>query len=409
MEKGYLSKFFKKVGFKQLSAVEISGKGSNQHEFNGSKELAAIFGYPLVKVKYPAKFLLVLEDNQSIASDGFVTWSDVRANHPTRTEYHLYYSDKEVIRSADIGDTVFIALQANDNVLVIITQPNSEAENQLKSLFGVSSKVPMKFQVRDYENNDRQQSEFLTRLILEIIGVEFEDPDANAIEEIIRPFVKLAKFPPTKEFSARARLTLPEVRAQDDPDSALDAWLLHEDKMFRALEQNLISERLKLGFVSEDGLADVESFLGFSGTIRQRRFSRMGLSLEHHLAAAFDAFGLSYSRTSETENRTKPDFLFPGQNEYWDSRFPLKNLVMMGSKSTCKDRWRQVLSEAKRIKRKHLFTLEPSISENQTNEMKANNLQLILPKSIHSSYTADQQSWLMNLSEFIKFVQKTQA
>lgn len=134
----------------------------------------------------------------------------------------------------------------------------------------------------------------------------------------------------------------------------------------------------------------------------------MGLSLEHHLAAVFDAFGLQYSRTAQTENKTKPDFLFPGQNQYWDKKFPSDKLVMMGSKSTCKDRWRQVLSEASKISNKHLFTLQASITVNQTNEMRANNLQLILPKSIHSSYKAEQQSWLMNLSEFIKFVQDKQ-
>ena len=39
-------------------------------------------------------------------------------------------------------------------------------------------------------------------------------------------------------------------------------------------------------------------------------------------------------------------------------------------KSTCKDRWRQVLSEADRIPNKHLFTLEAAISENQTSKCK---------------------------------------
>lgn len=134
----------------------------------------------------------------------------------------------------------------------------------------------------------------------------------------------------------------------------------------------------------------------------------MGLSLEHHLSAVFDTFGLQYCRSAQTENRTKPDFLFSGAEQYWDDKFPNEKLVMMGSKSTCKDRWRQVLSEASKIKNKHLFTLQPSITENQTDEMKANNLQLILPKSVHTTYKPDQQKWLMNLSEFIRFVQDTQ-
>ncbi len=55
---------------------------------------------------------------------------------------------------------------------------------------------------------------------------------------------------------------------------------------------------------------------------------------------------------------------------------------MLGVKSTCKDRWRQVLSEAARIPDKCLLTVEPGISENQTNEMQANRLQLVLPGEV---------------------------
>ena len=42
---------------------------------------------------------------------------------------------------------------------------------------------------------------------------------------------------------------------------------------------------------------------------------------------------------------------------------------MLGAKSTCKDRWRQVLAEDEKISRKHLLTLEPGISEPQTHQM----------------------------------------
>lgn len=82
---------------------------------------------------------------------------------------------------------------------------------------------------------------------------------------------------------------------------------------------------------------------------------------------------------------------------------------MLGSKSTCKDRWRQVLSEAKRIQQKHLFTLEPGISENQTAEMKVKRLQLVLPNSLHETYKPSQKGSLMNLREFVEFVANKQA
>ena len=81
---------------------------------------------------------------------------------------------------------------------------------------------------------------------------------------------------------------------------------------------------------------------------------------------------------------------------------------MLGAKSTLKERWRQVLSEAERIETKHLLTLEPGISLKQTAEMKAKQLQLVLPRDLHATYKPEQQAWLMNISDFIRLVQSRQ-
>ena len=84
--------------------------------------------------------------------------------------------------------------------------------------------------------------------------------------------------------------------------------------------------------------------------------------------------------------------------------FDVLNLTMLGVKSTCKDRWRQVLTEAKRINKKHILTLESAISVNQTNEMKQAALQLVIPKEIHSTYRQDQRQWLITVNDFMKLV-----
>src|SRR5690606_2121160 len=121
---------------------------------------------------------------------------------------------------------------------------------------------------------------------------------------------------------------------------------------------------------------DVDGFLSFSLSVQNRRKSRAGQSLENHLEALFGVSGIRFARGAVTENRNKPDFLFPGAAEYHDPMFPAARLTMLASKSTLKDRWRQVLPEAQRIPDKHLFTLEPGISENQTTQMQAERLQL---------------------------------
>ncbi len=81
---------------------------------------------------------------------------------------------------------------------------------------------------------------------------------------------------------------------------------------------------------------------------------------------------------------------------------------MLGAKTTCKDRWRQVLAEANKIKRKHLITLQPAISEDQTTEMKDKNLQLIVPQSLHPTFTKNQQKWLITFSDFVQEIKKIQ-
>ena len=81
---------------------------------------------------------------------------------------------------------------------------------------------------------------------------------------------------------------------------------------------------------------------------------------------------------------------------------------MLGAKSSCKERWNQVLVEANRIEYKHLLTLEPGISTKQTDKMQEKQLQLVLPQSLHNSYNVQQQAWLMNLTDFITLVRDRQ-
>ena len=77
---------------------------------------------------------------------------------------------------------------------------------------------------------------------------------------------------------------------------------------------------------------------------------------------------------------------------------------MLAVKSTCKDRWRQIRAGAELIKHKHLATLEPGISSNQTDEMKANSVTLVLPRALHDSYSENQQLDVLDLRGFLSLV-----
>ncbi len=238
-------------------------------------------------------------------------------------------------------------------------------------------------------------------MLFEEIGVEFEGPDDDRLDSIIEGY---ETFPTTKEFSQRARNTLPGVTAEEDPDAALVEWLDWEEALFRRLERRIVAERLEQGFVL-DGETDVDGFIKFSLSVHNRRKSRRGHSLENHLEAVLRASDVAYVRGALIEHRQRPDFLFPRLAAYHAAPEAGDGcLTMLGAKSTCKDRWRQVLAEAAKIPAKHLLTLEPGISEFQTEQMRELNLQLVVPQSIHDSYSDSQQDWLLNLREFMELV-----
>jgi len=403
LKSGHLSQYFTGVAAKRLSAVEADVFRSHQHEFNGVDGLKKIFGQAHGKQKFPARFIYLNDyDDEPVIADGFLTWYDARERHPTRSEHRLYFPTTAVSECAAEGDVLVLGCHPDGSVLVVIAEYGSTIANQVQWLFGVSDLAHPGFSVREELETDQDRIAFASRLILENIGVAVEETtEETFLDAMLKKFN--GGFPSTRDFSAYARSTLKDVNSQDGQDAAVMAWMEREEILFRTLERHLIADRLTKGF---DG--DVDGFISFSLSVQNRRKSRVGYALENHLQFMFDECGIRYSRTATTEQKSKPDFLFPGQVEYHDPSFSPLRLTMLGVKSSCKDRWRQVLAEADRIERKHLLTLETAISLNQTDEMQAKQLQLVLPRSLHSTYSPTQQSWIMDVAEFTALVRERQ-
>lgn len=74
---------------------------------------------------------------------------------------------------------------------------------------------------------------------------------------------------------------------------------------------------------------------------------------------------------------------------------------MLAVKTTCKDRWRQILNEAARVGSKHLLTLQEGVSENQFREMNEAKVKLVVPEGLAMSYPASIRSNLQTLESFI--------
>ena len=396
MKNGYLSQYFDGVMAKRLSAVEANLKKSNQHEFNGVAAMKRVFGKE--RRKFQTRFLYLDDDNPPISDEGFLTWYDARESHPTRSEYRLFFPTTAVSKAASAGDALFIGLRPDKSALVVIAPGTSTIASQLAWLFDIE--VSDLFCVTSEFARKKINLEYTAKCILENIGIDVDEQDSDYLEDMLIKFS--GKFPSTREFSAYARSTLHGVDPRDNPDEVLMCWLNREEVLFRTLEKHLIQEQLNKGF------ADVDAFIAYSLSVQNRRKSRVGQSLENHFEMILKSHNIRYDRTKVTENRAKPDFVFPGIKEYHDVNFAASLLTMLGAKSTCKDRWRQVLAEADRIACKHLLTLEPAISIYQTDEMVSKNLQLVIPKSIHETYKLHQRNWLMDVDTFIEVLLEKQ-
>jgi len=297
-----------------------------------------------------------------------------------------------------------IAKRRDGGLLVIVAEKSSTIEKQIRWLFGLLDIEHPGFSVKSELETEQDRIGFAARVVLEQIGIETDEVAPNYLDQMLDKFG--GSFPNTLVFSAYARSTVPDVLAQDAPDAALLAWMDREEILFRTLEKHLLSAKLQSLF--HDGAIDPDPVMKIAMSAFQRRKSRAGSALENHLEQVFQAHGVTYTRTPVTEGKLKPDFIFPSIECYRDKKFVSDRLTMLASKTTSKDRWRQILNEAVRIPLKHLITLEPSISLNQTNEMQSEKVQLVIPAGLHDTYTVGQRAWLMDVSGFLVLAQSRQ-
>ena len=409
MRAGALSDHFVGVGAKVLKDTEVNPEVSRGHEFQGVDSFRAFLGTPAEKVRHPVTYVWLDDEAEPEAVQSEGTWYDCRRDQPHRDpEYRLYYlkAAEDVVRRARAGDTLFLCLTRENRLLALLCRRQSSIHQQLLWLFGLELALDdEELRQRDLRDEPGRTIDLAARYVLELIGITVMATEEEWLERLLRRFGR--KFPPTKQFSAFAREALPGIDPLADPDGALLQWTDFEERLFMTLERHLVSERLEQGFFV-DGSADVDSFVDFSLSVHNRRKSRAGHGFGNHVETILRAHDIRFDREATTEKRAGADFLMPGEAEYHMPGFDPARLTMLAVKTSCKDRWRQVLAEADLIPEKHLLTLEPGISEAQTNEMRKQALQLVLPAPLHSSYRPSQRQDLMPVAGFIELVRSRQ-
>jgi len=399
-----LTDVFAAAALKYLTSVDANPKKSNQHEIGGLPKagIGKFLGQPTdgSRLRFPAT-MVYLKDfgDEPVLCEDWVSWYDCRYDEPDRQpEWRLYYPNNAVTEMFCESDLMLIALTHDRTLLMMFCTQGSLFESQLRALFGAAEtaagaslkRIPI----------EGSAIAVPIRLMLARYGIELgggKEGDDELLSRLVDKFGN--KFPATRSFSKFARSLNDSVSPIEDPDTALLQWMSDEERIFRLFERHIVRGLLMAGF-GETG-DDVDEFIRVSLSIQNRRKSRVGHAFENHIEEVLRLNKVKFDRGAHTEGKQKPDFLFPGRAAYLDPLYPKDMLRMLGAKTTCKERWRQVLSEADRIVKKHLITLEPSVSADQTDEMMKKGLQLVVPTPIQSTYKEEQQKWLVSFKEFI--------
>ena len=88
----------------------------------------------------------------------------------------------------------------------------------------------------------------------------------------------------------------------------------------------------------------------------------------------------------------------------------MEQLISLAAKTTCKDRWRQVINEADRLRGrpKYLCTLQQGISTAQLDEMQKEQVILVVPRPFIAKYPKERQDRIWTLEQFVRFAREVE-
>lgn len=369
---------------KYITANDVGATGGHQSGFHIHKSAWSLFfDTEGTKGENKDKFITIKWQNDFETDSRFIYYGV-----GTRNEYRLTRFGRgfPFLQDENIGDLLIISKISDDYYNAYILQTDEDIEEFLTAL--------------NISNAD----------INGIVPKQFETTSEDMLLSCFRNFIQSLEvdFPPTIEIANNARecyngaYQITDRIIKQNPDKQILGWLDAEFQLFKTLEIDRYSEKIKTPFES------VENLIETANSILNRRKSRAGKSLEHHLAQIFNTFTLNYSAQATTEGKKKPDFIFPNEESYKNLDFSEDKLIMLASKTTCKDRWRQILNEADRIKTKHLFTLQQGISTNQLKEMYKYEVCLVVPKPYLTSFPREFRYKILTLDTFINYAESKQ-
>ncbi|MEL7655316.1 MAG: type II restriction endonuclease [Bacillota bacterium] len=367
--------------FKFVTANDSGETGGHQRGFHIPKSAA-----PVLFNREFSKGEFYEEDIQIIWEDGFVTDSSIKYyGEKTRDEYRLTRFGREFDFRERIatGDVLVISRVEYGVFKAFVLKTEEEIENFVNT-FGLS---PID-----------------SGSIIEVSQSRIELNEEYEFEHFFQTLGGV--FPSTEMMSKTAREIELKINDQEfeiltNPDKKILDWTASEYRLFRFIERGLHLDQVTYGF------ADIEEFITLANSIMNRRKSRAGKSLEHHLSFIFKENRMQFSEQMVTEENNRPDFIFPSISAYKNVRYPREDIMVLAAKTTCKDRWRQILSETENLDKHYLFTLQQGITINQLDQMYNAKVQLVVPKQHLSTFPEIYRDSILSLKDFIGLVENT--
>lgn len=365
---------------KFLSANDTGDTGTHQAGIYIAKNAVPIlFDSPGIRGENKDKYVRIRWQDDFYTDSRFIYYGV-----GTRNEYRItrFGKDFPFLRTEHTGD-LFVFVQLEDEEYSAYILQTEDEINEFLNAFGMSPADT---------GNIIQKEEIPSETQIDLAMIKF----IQALEE---------DFPASVAMSAMARKIYYQVFDHEeniinDPDKEIVSWTEMEYKLFRRLELSRYGDMILRGF------STVEQFIEVANIVLNRRKSRAGKSLEHHLSAVFDGNSLPYESQPKTEGNKRPDFLFPNGTFYHNTSWPSNKLVFLGAKTTCKDRWRQVINEANRIEIKHLFTLQQGISAQQLDEMAEEKVILVVPRVYLDTYPIEKRNSIWTLKQFVSYAKE---
>jgi type II restriction enzyme len=316
--------------------------------------------------------------------DGRTTESVITWYGAAKHEYRLtrFGKDFPFLNEDVVGDLLVLIAKSRDEFLAYVLDYDEDIED-IQSALGVEA--------------------FETWGVYRDGVAQVTESEDECIDRKIREFsAALDAFPTGEVFSQTTRGMLADCLkqfAKFSPDDALMRAYQTEYQFFQSVErqvcQNEVSGRL---------FKSIDDFLHTAASIMNRRKARAGRSFENHVEHLLLQAGIPHKMRPALGVDGRPDIVIPGEKAYFDPAWPEDRLFVVGLKTTCKDRWRQVLNEGRRVHAKHILTLQQGISAPQLQEMHTAGVSLVVPQALHKSYPKDGAMPVLSIETFLKTV-----